>query len=137
MVRWNVSSKAIEQSFGVEFRIILVQIFVPGATEHDQLCVAFHLLKHGPYILDSSVAVGRTGRDHDWHLGRNLRYHVVGRVLPRIAKMEAAEKSVSLDLLVRSLLSLGASRQDIGAIVGASTVKKAPARSTCKRLVKS
>ena len=61
----------------------------------------------------------------------------IGSSQSRIAKMEAAEKSVSLDLLVRSLLSLGASRQDIGSIVGASTVKKAPARSTCKRLVKS
>ena len=61
----------------------------------------------------------------------------IGSSQSRIAKMEAAEESVSLDLLVRSLLSLGASLQDIGSMVGASTVKKATARSTRKRLVKS
>ncbi len=61
----------------------------------------------------------------------------IGSSQSRIAKMEAAERSVSLDLLVRSLLSLGASRQDIGSIVGTSTVKKATARSTHRRLVKS
>ena len=53
---------------------------------------------------------------------------IIGSSQSRIAKMEAAERSVSLDLLVRSLLSLGASRQDIGSIMGASTVKKATAR---------
>ena len=61
----------------------------------------------------------------------------IGSSQSRIAKMEAAERSVSLDLLVRSLLSLGASRQDIGSIVGASGVKKATARATQKGLVKS
>ena len=65
-------------------------------------------------------------------LGKTL-----GSSQSRIAKMEAAERSVSLDLLVRSLLSLGASRQDIGSIVGTSTATKAIARSTRKKLVKS
>ena len=61
----------------------------------------------------------------------------IGSSQSRIAKMEAAEKSVSLDLLVRSLLSLGASLQDIGSVVGASTVKQTTARSTRKKLLKS
>jgi len=61
----------------------------------------------------------------------------IGSSQSRIAKMEAAERSVSLDLLVRSLLSLGASRQDIGSIVGASTVKKATTHSTRRKLVKN
>ena len=37
----------------------------------------------------------------------------------RVAKMEAADRSVSIDLLVKSLLSLGATREDIAiAIAG-------------------
>lgn len=32
----------------------------------------------------------------------------------RVAKMEAADASVSMDLLVRSLLALGVSRRDVG-----------------------
>ena len=69
---------------------------------------------------------------HVLQLGRQI-----GSSQSRIAKMEAAEKSVSLDLLVRSLLSLGASRQDIGSIMGASIAKNSTSRSTQKKLVKS
>jgi len=36
----------------------------------------------------------------------------------RVAKMEAADPSVSVDLLVRSLLTLGASRRDVGRVIG-------------------
>ena len=37
----------------------------------------------------------------------------------RVAKMEAADRSVSIDLLIKSLLSLGATREDIAmAIAG-------------------
>jgi DNA-binding XRE family transcriptional regulator len=35
----------------------------------------------------------------------------------RVAKMEAADASVSLDLLVKSLLALGASRRDVGRVI--------------------
>jgi ribosome-binding protein aMBF1 (putative translation factor) len=36
----------------------------------------------------------------------------------RVAKMEAGDRTVSLDLLVRSLLALGASNRDLGRIIG-------------------
>ncbi|HEX6903535.1 MAG TPA: helix-turn-helix transcriptional regulator [Thermoanaerobaculia bacterium] len=35
----------------------------------------------------------------------------------RIAKIEAADESVSIDLLIRSLLALGASHQDVARII--------------------
>jgi predicted transcriptional regulator len=35
----------------------------------------------------------------------------------RVAKMEAADATVSLDLLVRSLLVLGKTRRDLGALI--------------------
>jgi len=38
----------------------------------------------------------------------------------RVAKMESGDPSVSLDLLVRSLLVLGASNRDLGRIVSSS-----------------
>lgn len=36
----------------------------------------------------------------------------------RVAKMEAGDRSVSLDLLVRSLASLGATRQQLAKVIG-------------------
>ena len=48
----------------------------------------------------------------------------LGSSQSRVAKMESADATVSLELLVRSLLALGASRQDIGRIIG-----KKPAKS--------
>ncbi len=43
----------------------------------------------------------------------------IGSSQSRVAKIEAADRSVSLELLVRSLASLGASQQEIGRIVAA------------------
>ena len=41
------------------------------------------------------------------------RAHLVGSSQSRVAKMEAADASVSVDLLIRSLLKLGAARKDL------------------------
>jgi DNA-binding XRE family transcriptional regulator len=41
----------------------------------------------------------------------------LGSSQSRIAKMEAADATVSLDLLVRSLLALGASREEVGRVI--------------------
>lgn len=43
---------------------------------------------------------------------------IVGSSQSRVAKMEAADPSVSIDLLVRTLLHLGAERKDLAAAVG-------------------
>jgi ribosome-binding protein aMBF1 (putative translation factor) len=42
----------------------------------------------------------------------------MGSSQSRIAKMEAADSSVSLDLLIRSLLTLGATTKDIARALG-------------------
>ncbi len=47
------------------------------------------------------------------HLTQAQLARQLGSSQSRVAKMEAADPSVSLDLLVRSLLSLGASRADV------------------------
>jgi DNA-binding XRE family transcriptional regulator len=41
----------------------------------------------------------------------------LGSSQSRVAKMEAADASVSVDLLVRSLLALGASLQEVGRVI--------------------
>jgi ribosome-binding protein aMBF1 (putative translation factor) len=38
----------------------------------------------------------------------------------RVAKMEAGEEGVSLDLLVRTLLVLGATRRDVGRVIASA-----------------
>ena len=36
---------------------------------------------------------------------------------PRVAKIEAGDPSVSIDLMIRTLLALGASRKEVGKIL--------------------
>lgn len=43
----------------------------------------------------------------------------------RVAKMEAGDRSVSLDLLVRSLLTVGMTRREIAKVIGNSTRTRA------------
>jgi DNA-binding XRE family transcriptional regulator len=57
----------------------------------------------------------------------------LGSSQSRIAKMEVADKSVSLDLLVRSLLSLGETRQEIAGTLGLTVTKKKSNRSAAKK----
>jgi predicted XRE-type DNA-binding protein len=44
----------------------------------------------------------------------------------RVAKAEAADESVSLDLLIRSLLSLGASNRDLALWIAGPTSQRRP-----------
>jgi len=60
----------------------------------------------------------------------------IGSSQSRIAKMEVADRSVSMELFVRSLASLGASRTQIGKIVGTRVVKRKQATRGKKRLAK-
>ena len=47
------------------------------------------------------------------HLNQTQVARIVGSSQSRVAKMEAADPSVSVDLLIRSLLKLGARRKDV------------------------
>jgi predicted transcriptional regulator len=42
----------------------------------------------------------------------------LGSSQSRVAKMEVADASVSLELLVQAMLKLGASRQEVGRVIG-------------------
>ena len=52
---------------------------------------------------------------HGWTQAQVARR--LGSSQSRVAKMEAADASVSLDLLVKSLLTLGASRSEVGRVI--------------------
>jgi transcriptional regulator with XRE-family HTH domain len=54
--------------------------------------------------------------------------HRIGSSQSRVAKIEKADKSVSMDLLISSLASLGASRKEIGDIIAASAMSAASKR---------
>ena len=54
--------------------------------------------------------------ERNWTQAEFARH--VGSSQSRVAKMEAADPSVSVDLLVRSLLAAGADRRELGRVVG-------------------
>jgi DNA-binding XRE family transcriptional regulator len=45
---------------------------------------------------------------------------LIGSSQSRVAKMEAGDPSVSIDLLVRALLALGVNRKQVGRAIGAA-----------------
>lgn len=47
---------------------------------------------------------------------------LIGSSQSRVAKMEAADSAVSLELLVRALVVLGATRREVGRVVGSGRV---------------
>jgi len=60
---------------------------------------------------------------------RKMTQDELGRLLgssqSRVAKMEAGDPSVSIDLLIRSLLRMGATRRDLARHLSTSTSKRA------------
>lgn len=66
-------------------------------------------------VIDLKLTLARAVREE--RSKRSLSQNQLGRLLgssqSRIAKMEAGDPSVSIDLLVRSLLKMGATRRDL------------------------
>ena len=60
----------------------------------------------------------RLREEHNWTQAEFARR--VGSSQSRVAKMEAGDPTVSIDLLVRSLLAAGASRRELGRILGST-----------------
>lgn len=71
-------------------------------------------------FVEIKLALARRVRElreeHNWTQAEFAKR--VGSSQSRVAKMEAADPTVSVDLLVRSLLAAGADRQDLGRVVG-------------------
>jgi len=64
------------------------------------------------------LARGLKARRHVRGLSQTQLAKAMRSSQSRVAKMEASDPTVSLDLLVQSLLALGASNRDLGQIIG-------------------
>jgi predicted XRE-type DNA-binding protein len=64
-----------------------------------------------------ALAAALRARRLERHLNQTQVARIVGSSQSRVAKMEAADASVSLDLLVKSLLKLGAARADLAEVL--------------------
>ena len=71
-------------------------------------------------LVEMRLALGRSLKQR--RLASGLTQQEVasrlGSSQSRVAKMESADAGVSIDLFVRSLLKLGATRQELGRIIG-------------------
>ena len=70
-------------------------------------------------LVELKLALSRGMREH--RTRRKLTQIELARMLrssqSRIAKMEAGEPSVSIDLLIRSLLAMGATRKELAQVI--------------------
>ena len=67
-----------------------------------------------------ALAAELRSRRLERHLNQTQVARLIGSSQSRVAKMEAADPSVSVDLLIRSLLKLGAERRDVAKALAAS-----------------
>lgn len=62
----------------------------------------------------------------DKHLTQIQLAKLMGSSQSRVAKLEAAADSVSLDLLIRSFLAMGATTDDLARVIGSQKAVQAP-----------
>ena len=70
-------------------------------------------------LIEMKLALAHSLREHRdaQHLTQEQLAKMLGSSQSRVAKMEAADSSVSMELLVRSLLMLGATRKEVGRVM--------------------
>ncbi len=107
---------------------------VGSAAEFLKLTEAEEMLVNMKLALAASVKARR----QELRLTQQELAQRIGSSQSRVAKMEVADPSVSMELLVRSLASLGASPTQIGKIIGTRVgTKKRGATRKQRRLVTS
>ncbi len=107
---------------------------VGSAAEFLKLTEAEEMLVNMKLALAASVKARR----QELKLTQQELAQRIGSSQSRVAKMEVADPSVSMELLVRSLASLGASPTQIGKIIGTRVgTKKRGATRKQRRLVTS
>ncbi|MCI0434448.1 MAG: helix-turn-helix domain-containing protein [Gemmatimonadetes bacterium] len=73
-------------------------------------------------------------RRHELGLSQIELAERMGSSQSRVARMEASDPSVTLDLLIRGLLAIGASRKEIAAAIGKRVPRRNP-RAVTRRNV--
>jgi predicted XRE-type DNA-binding protein len=80
------------------------------------------------------IKLGLAGTVKAERIRRKMTQSQLGRLLgssqSRVAKMEAADSSVSIDLLVRTLLRLGVSKKRVASRMAAPAQRRGPALRT-------
>ncbi|SFI00373.1 helix-turn-helix transcriptional regulator [Planctomicrobium piriforme] len=80
-----------------------------------------------------SMKLALAGKVKELRQGQNITQTElakrIGSSQSRVAKLETADRSVSLELLMRTLVTLGASQNQIGRIVSQQPIRKRPAVS--------
>ena len=87
-------------------------------------------------IVEMKLALGTRLRDvrREQRLTQQEVAERIGSSQSRVAKMETADKSVSMELLVKSLVSLGTTKAQIGSIIGRpANRKKTPIKRSRKK----
>ena len=71
-------------------------------------------------VIELKIALGNALkiRRQKKHLTQAAFAKAISSSQSRVAKMEAGDPSVSLDLLIKSMLTLGASRRDVANVIG-------------------
>jgi len=64
-----------------------------------------------------SLATALRERRREQKISQQTFAERIGSSQSRVARMEAGDPSVSLDLLIRSLLSAGSTKEDIGRVI--------------------
>jgi predicted XRE-type DNA-binding protein len=90
---------------------------VGSAEEFLELSAEESILVELRLRLADAVKVRRKER----HLTQAQLARLLGSSQSRVAKVEAAADSVSLDLLIRTLLALGATPQELAAVIGSGS----------------
>jgi DNA-binding XRE family transcriptional regulator len=74
-------------------------------------------------VIELKLALGNAvkARRQKKRLTQAALAKVISSSQSRVAKMEAGDPSVSLDLLVKSMLTLGASRREVANVIGRGT----------------
>ena len=70
-------------------------------------------------LIEVKLALAHSLREHrdGQHLTQEQLAKMLGSSQSRVAKMEAADSSVSMELLVRALLMLGATPAEVGRVI--------------------
>jgi DNA-binding XRE family transcriptional regulator len=94
-----------------------------GLSEEEEMLVEMKL----------SLATSVKARRRQLRLTQQELAKRIGSSQSRVAKMEIPDRSVSLELLIRSLASLGASQAEIGRIVGQRVDRGKPTKEHKRR----
>ena len=71
-------------------------------------------------LVELRLTLSRSLRDHRTRrrLSQNQLAKLLGSSQSRVAKMESGDPSVSIDLLIRSLLAMGATQKELAHVIG-------------------